>query len=73
MISAKDRAAMFTAELQALLEKWGASIELEDQHIGWEYNPIMVCYMDSVWHGDEIVAEFTKVDLGRRVDANVQK
>jgi hypothetical protein len=67
MISEKDRTAQFTAELRALLAKYGTAIELEDVGTGYSPNYTMVCHLDSVYDGDVQIAEFTTVNLGSYV------
>lgn len=52
----------FRGELSALLKRWGTEIEIEYGIV--DSTETMKAYLNSVYEDDELIAEYTEVDLG---------
>lgn len=67
MKSSNEVARQFKDELNELLKKYKATIELEDLPTKYVYSvsdQTIKVYIDAVYKGNECIAEYTEIDLG---------
>lgn len=66
MKTAKETEAEFRAELQALLNKYRASIEVEEKHFAYYSSPYISIYIDAIYTPEtfECSREYTNFELG---------
>ena len=61
----------FRADLKALLAKYNARLEASDHYPGYAEcgeDIRMIVDIPSVWDGNELISDYTEIDLGRYVD-----
>lgn len=69
MKQAKEVARQFKEELNQLLKKYNATIELQEQNtIHWERgDEHIIVYIDAVYKDGDCLAEWAEIDLGRNI------
>lgn len=57
----------FKADLNALLKKYRASIEIQDTGRSFYSSPTMMVSIDGVYENGECISDYTYVDLGTNI------